>query len=142
MSWTSIQRAIVPTDFSEQSIAAVDAAMEIVNDVSGIHVIHVLPELLVIEPSLGWTEISDENRIKAAEEQLAGTFSRDTYGGVQRKVLLGDPGQAIADYAREIGAELIILPSHGRTGLKRLLIGSVAERVVRLSHCPVLVLRE
>ena len=47
----------------------------------------------------------------------------------------------ITELAAELKADLIVLPSHGRTGLKRLLIGSVAERVVRLAHCPVLVLR-
>ncbi|HCK41739.1 MAG TPA: hypothetical protein DHW22_08920 [Planctomycetaceae bacterium] len=49
----------------------------------------------------------------------------------------GDPGHNITDYAKEIGAGLIVMPSHGRTRLKRMLIGSVAERVVRLAHCPV-----
>ena len=44
--------------------------------------------------------------------------------------------------ADEWGADLIVMPSHGRSGVKRLLIGSVAERVVRLAHCPVLVLRD
>ena len=47
----------------------------------------------------------------------------------------------IANYAREQGAALIVMPSHGRTGLSHLLIGSVAERVVRYASCPVLVLR-
>ena len=48
----------------------------------------------------------------------------------------------ISHYAQVHGIDLIVLPSHGRTGLARLMIGSVAERVVRLAHCPVLVLRE
>ena len=48
----------------------------------------------------------------------------------------------IADFAQEKKAELIVLPSHGRTGLTRLLLGSVAEKVVRLAHCPVLVLKK
>ena len=49
---------------------------------------------------------------------------------------------APASFAQEKHAELIVIPSHGRTGITRLLIGSVAERVVRLAHCPVLVLRK
>jgi nucleotide-binding universal stress UspA family protein len=57
-------------------------------------------------------------------------------------VRIGDPGHEIADCAAEIGADLVVISSHGRKGVKRLLIGSVAERVVRLSHCPVLVLRK
>jgi nucleotide-binding universal stress UspA family protein len=56
-------------------------------------------------------------------------------------VAFGDPGQRITAYAEEVGADVIVMPSHGRTGLKRLLLGSVAERVLRLAHCPVLVLK-
>ena len=63
------------------------------------------------------------------------------YAGVQMKVSFGDPGSEIAAFAKTEKADLIVLPSHGRTGLRHLLIGSVAEKVVRLAHCPVLVLR-
>ena len=61
--------------------------------------------------------------------------------GVQVNVAFGDPGDEITKHAETVHADLIVMPSHGRTGLKRLLIGSVAERVVRLAQCPVLVLR-
>ena len=60
---------------------------------------------------------------------------------MKRQDVIGDPGHEITEYAEEIGASLIITPSHGRTGLSRLLIGSVAERVVRLAKCPVMVLK-
>ena len=63
------------------------------------------------------------------------------YTPVQIDILFGDPGYRIAEHAQRLGAELIVTPSHGRTGLERILLGSVAERVIRLSHCPVLVLR-
>ena len=56
-------------------------------------------------------------------------------------VEFGDPGNQIVDFAERISAELIVIPSHGRTGIERLLLGSVAERVARLAPCPVLVLR-
>ena len=64
------------------------------------------------------------------------------YQGIQLSVVLGEPAHGIANFAEEKKAELIVIPSHGRTGITRLLIGSVAERVVRLAHCPVLVLRK
>ena len=54
---------------------------------------------------------------------------------------IGDPGSEIVSFANEVNANMIIMPSHGRTGISRLLIGSVAERVLRLASCPVLVLR-
>ncbi|HBE68502.1 MAG TPA: hypothetical protein DDW52_10180, partial [Planctomycetaceae bacterium] len=53
----------------------------------------------------------------------------------------GDPGQITADRADELGAELIVVGSHGRTGLSRLVLGSTAERVTRLAHCAVLVVK-
>ena len=57
-------------------------------------------------------------------------------------VRFGDPASEIVDFASGIAADIIVLPSHGRTGLTHLLIGSVAERVIRLAKCPVLVLKE
>lgn len=54
----------------------------------------------------------------------------------------GDPAEKIVEIATEIDADMVILGTHGRTGIKRLLIGSVAEKVVRLSGCSVLVVRE
>jgi len=68
------------------------------------------------------------------------TSSQRFLKSLQIDILFGDAGHEIAKLAERQGAELIVLPSHGRTGIKRLLIGSVAERVVRLAHCPVLIL--
>jgi nucleotide-binding universal stress UspA family protein len=57
-------------------------------------------------------------------------------------VLLGQPAaQAITSFARDAGVDLVVLASHGRTGLARLVIGSVAEAVVRTAPCPVLVVK-
>ena len=58
-----------------------------------------------------------------------------------REVLVGDPGTVCADRAASLKAELIVIPSHGRSGVSRLLLGSVTERIVRLAPCPVLVLK-
>ncbi|MEO1069387.1 MAG: universal stress protein [Cyanobacteria bacterium J06638_6] len=63
------------------------------------------------------------------------------YEGVEIVTLMGDPGIQIIDYAQESAADLIVMPSHGHKGLTRLLMGSVAERVVRLANCPVLILK-
>ena len=56
-------------------------------------------------------------------------------------VLAGDAGLETADYAKKVGADLIVVPSHGFHGMKRLLLGSTAERIIRHAHCSVLVLR-
>ena len=61
---------------------------------------------------------------------------------VELHVDTGDPAEKIVEVAAKLDADLIVLDTHGRTGIKRLLIGSVAEKVVRLAGCPVLVVRE
>jgi nucleotide-binding universal stress UspA family protein len=106
-----------------------------------LHLIHVLPYLEVTEPGVIWEAIDDTGRRKHAEDALRARLTPEL-ARAEVFVAFGDPGREIAEYAQHCGAELIVLPSHGRTGLSRLLIGSVAERVVRLAHCPVLVLRQ
>jgi nucleotide-binding universal stress UspA family protein len=141
MSWLPKQNVVVPVDFSEQSIKAVDLALGLVEDTSHVHVVHVLPTISYVEPGVVWTAVDDDARRHHAELALKERLSGSQYEKVKLHVMIGDPGQAITELAAELKADLVVLPSHGRTGLRRLLIGSVAERVVRLAHCPVLVLR-
>lgn len=141
MSWLPKQSVVVPIDFSDESMAAVDTALEIVDQPSSLHVIHVLPALAATEPGIIWDTIDDNSRRNHALQALNERFSGAKYQGVNISVAFGDPGHQISDFAENCHAELIVLPSHGRTGIKRVLLGSTAERVVRLSHCPVLVLR-
>jgi nucleotide-binding universal stress UspA family protein len=141
MSWLPKRSVVVPVDFSDESFGAVDLALSLVDEGTHVHVIHVLAPLAPTEPGVIWSTVDDASRIAHAREALAGRLSDAKYRGIDIEIDIGDPGQQIADFAQQEGADLIVLPSHGRTGLGRLLIGSVAERVVRLAHCPVLVLR-
>jgi nucleotide-binding universal stress UspA family protein len=86
--------------------------------------------------------VSHESRKEHAVSALRQRLSDKKYAATPIEILFGDPGHEITDYAERVEADLIVMPSHGRTGLSRLLIGSVAERVIRLAHCPVLVLRD
>jgi nucleotide-binding universal stress UspA family protein len=72
---------------------------------------------------------------------LQNRFKDAKYCGIKVHVCHGDPGTEIAKHAEHIKADLVIISSHGRRGWKKLLIGSVAERVVRLAHCSVFVLK-
>jgi len=132
---------VVPFDFSDHSVAAVDTALEIADDDSQIHVVHVLQELHVADPGVVWQTIDNDNRAEHATEEMRKRLEGEKYKDVELHIEFGDAGHQISDFAKQNNCELIVMPSHGRTGIKRLLIGSVAERVVRLSHCPVLVLR-
>ncbi|HPM82455.1 MAG TPA: universal stress protein [Candidatus Anammoximicrobium sp.] len=142
MSWFPKRTVVVPVDFSDDSLAAVDTALELVADPSGVQVVHVLPEASMMDPDPVWLEIDNANRSERTIDALRQRLPGERYEKLPIEIEFGDPGYRIADFAQRIGAELIVIPSHGRTGLGRMLLGSVTERVIRLSHCPVLVLRK
>lgn len=141
MAGLTRQCVVVPIDFSDESYKAFDTALTIVDSPTKVHVVHVLTDYVPIAAGevLGVPDITQ--RIEAAKTHLKQELARGVAGGMSIDVVVGEPAHAIADFAAEKQADLIVIPSHGRTGLTRLLIGSVAERVVRLAHCPVLVLR-
>lgn len=141
MSWFPKQCVVVPVDFSEDSFAAVEVAFGLSKYPSGVRIIHVLPEPNMLEPGIEWQAIDNELRASRTEEAIRERLLDPKYAEVQIDIEFGDPGYRIADFAQQVAADLIVMPSHGRTGLERILVGSVAERVIRLSHCPVLVLR-
>jgi nucleotide-binding universal stress UspA family protein len=142
MGWLPKNRIVVPVDFSDESLAAVDTALLMVGSAKDVHLVHVLRELSPLEPGEVWETVTTEDRMDFARRSLQARLSDPKYADLNYKILLGDPGHQIAEYAEQVEADLIVLPSHGRTGLSHLLIGSVAERVVRLAHCGVLVLRK
>lgn len=141
MRWLPRQVVVVPVDFSEASFAALGTARELVDDPEHLHVVHVLPVLEANDPGVIWHMIDDEGRSQHAAEALNKALADRGHEPPQVAVRFGDPGHEIARYAEEVEAGLIVVASHGKSGLTRLLIGSVADRVVRLAHCPVLVLR-
>lgn len=95
-----------------------------------------------MEPGEIWRTIDHETRIRHTTKALRERLDNGMHDDVSTDVVIGNPGHEITALAEREDADLIVLTSHGRTGLKRMLIGSVAERVIRLAHCPVLVLRE
>jgi nucleotide-binding universal stress UspA family protein len=141
MSWLPRQIVVVPVDFSDDSFAALETARELVDDPDHLHVVHVLPTLEANDPGVIWHMIDDESRSQHAAEALSKELADRGYEVPQVAIRFGDPGHEIARYAEQVEAGLVVVASHGKSGLTRLLIGSVADRVVRLAHCPVLVLR-
>lgn len=142
MNWFEDKKIVVPVDFSEQSHRAVDEALNMVFHPEEISVIHVGQSVAAMAPEAIWQDISDETLRKHIEEFMKQEFSDKKYAQVTLHATVGDPGHKIVEYAEGIGAGVIVMPSHGRTGLKRLFLGSVAERVLRLASCPVLVLKD
>lgn len=141
MSWLEKKSVLIPLDFSELSYQAISPARDYVERISSLEVIHVLTPLNQEYPMVMEDPLEDEKRKQRVQNFLHDKLSEMGYEGINIKVTIGDPSTKIVDYAEEIDADLIVMPSHGRKGVSRFLLGSVAERVVRLSHCPVLILK-
>lgn len=139
--WLPKKSVVVPLDFSDFSFAALEQAFEFVESPEAVHAVHVLPPLSPMEPGVIWGTIDDESRRDHALEALKSRLEGINYHGMTMEIRFGDPARQVARYAEEVRADLIVVPSHGRTGASHVLIGSTAERIVRNSHCPVLVLR-
>lgn len=134
---------VVPIDFSDDTEAALQAGLACVDSPAGLHAVHVLYPLNADASLHGLVppSFSDETRLAAAKDRLAETLRRAGAPAAQAVVLAGDAGLETADYAKRVGATLIVVPSHGYHGIKRLLLGSTAERIIRHAECSVLVLR-
>lgn len=135
------QKLLVATDGSEYSEHATKRALEIARAYGGkLNIISATDfacELYATAPEVG------EGLIRRAEEQLDQGRKQADLMGLTPECFVreGLAYKAIIDLAREKGVQMIIMGSHGRTGLKRLLMGSVAEKVIGHSFCPVLVVK-
>lgn len=142
MAWETTKPIVVPIDFSGMSVEAVGEACKLAASRDQVHVVHVVVTLDQIVPVTdGLSLPTDEDRRTAVCRHFARFLDEQGFEGLKEVVLDGRPGSTIADYAAKIDAGLIVIPSHGYDGVKRLLLGSVAEQVIRLATCPVFVLR-
>ncbi len=136
---------LVPTDLSEDAEQAIDYACELARKIGAqVHLLNVIGIPAMGVPELGLAmnttmidQMAGDNEL--AIEQLARTRCGDVRGQVL--VRTGDARDVINQTAKEIGADLIVIGTHGRTGLSRALLGSTAETVVRTAPCPVLTVR-
>jgi nucleotide-binding universal stress UspA family protein len=142
-----IQRILMPTDFSTYSATATQYACELATKYDAeLHLLHALEVHLASTPGFGvglaLPQYTHESKA-AAEKSLASVL--DPQWSVGRKVIHavveGSPKVEIVRYARTQDIDLIVMATHGRSGLAHILIGSVAESVVRTAPCPVLTVR-
>lgn len=144
MKQFSNKAIVVPFDFSDEAGEAVNQALEWAEPTTNIHIVHVVeptPAMISVDPAMPIPPSYEDERRDHAQKSLDKLFVNHQDQRIKVHCLAGDPGREIADFAESVRADMIIMPSHGRTGLTRWLLGSVAERVLRLAHCPVLVLR-
>ena len=138
-------RLVVLTDFSPASRAAYGPAAELASRLGGsLELVHVLPQVLPVAPGAAPTTpplTTGEMETIAARELEAERARFPADVAVTTRALHGrGVARTALPYAREIGADLVVLATHGRTGLRRVLLGSVAEQVLRESDLPLLVL--
>ncbi len=142
----TMQRFLVPLDFSEPALRALDYAMEFGAQLQAhltlLHVIQSIPET---DSDMGSTHLSDHLATLEAElsKDMEVYLNRVKAVGLEGeiRVVHGVPYLETIEVAKTHEIELIIMGSHGRTGLGHLVLGSMAERVLRLSPCPVLIVR-
>ena len=142
-----LQKILLPTDFSDYSASATKYACELAMKFDAeLHLLHTLELHLASTPAfvmgLALPQYINESRA-AAEKSLAGVLDPKWSAGrtVIQAVVEGLPKVEIIRYARKQDIDLIVLSTHGRTGLSHVIMGSVAETMVRTSPCPVLTVR-
>ena len=145
---TSLRIILVPSDFSETSDVARGYAKELVRRFDGVlHLLHVVSDADISPGTEAFWGVSAQElqrrRVAEATAKLEGLCSAEeqTAFRVQTVVEVGTPFVVIVRYARRHGVDLIVMGTHGRGAVKHLLLGSVAEQVVRQAPCPVLTVR-
>ncbi len=142
MALFSKDRILVPIDFSEKSLQALKETIAFAEDLSTVHALHVLKPLEAVDPGVVWDTVTDSKREATIKALFNETFPSSEYSDLNFSIEKGDPTAEIIDYAESQKISLIVMPSRGRTGISRFFMGSIAERVIRFAHCPVLVLRQ
>jgi universal stress protein A len=141
-----LNSVLVATDFSEPSINALAYGRNLAHAFGArLHVLHVA-DAIATSAAQFYPEGSGDPEAKAEAfgmNQLHALLSVDVTGpaGIPAVRVSASPAKAIVEYAKEIHADIVVVATHGRSGVSRLIMGSVAEHVVRDAPCPVLVVR-
>jgi universal stress protein A len=140
----SIQGVLVPVDFSKESVLAAKFAASMAREYkTKLYVLHVIEPL----PSYIYNYLPDDvakNTRQQVKEDLAAVIPAGVKKDLQVVEMVegGAPARhLIVEKAKELGVDVIVIATHGRTGLSHVLLGSVAEHVIRHAPCPVFVIR-
>jgi nucleotide-binding universal stress UspA family protein len=136
---------LVPTDFGDAAQLALEYAQVIARRFdAGLRVLHVVETPLPrdIELSAPDAGRANERAMQDARRGLAEALEQLPDGNVTGQLLIGHAADQIVAYAAEHGVDLIVMGTHGRGALARVIVGSVAERVVRMAPCPVFIVRD
>lgn len=143
-----LKKILVPTDFSEFSKCALKYGCELASRFSGqLHLLNVVEDIYPLIPDPGMTfpppDTFAVEMQAAAKKAILNLPPEEMVGQITviREVLMGVPFLEIVRYARDQEIDMIVIGTHGRSGLAHVLMGSVAEKIVRKSPCPVLTVR-
>jgi nucleotide-binding universal stress UspA family protein len=148
---TPPQKVLCPIDCSDGSRVALEYAHFVATHFRAeLHVLHAWHIAHHVRPDLSvWMEAHGQQPIsvvvgaeaKAQTEAFLGALDPAIKGAARVHVVEGEPARTITDFADHNSFDLVVMGTHGRTGLAHLALGSVTERVVRHAHCPVLTVR-
>jgi universal stress protein A len=139
MGMTRFNKIVCPVDFDQTSLPALRSASELARQHNAtLYLLHVVkvPRGPEVASPFGKTETAAQTRLERVGHQ---NLQRGTR--YELIVMMGDPGVQILQLANQLGADLIVMASHGRKGITRLVLGSVEEHVVREAPCPVLTVK-
>lgn len=142
----AFEQILVPTDFSAGSRLAVDYAMELARRLgASVHLVHVVEDLAVaglFTDAYVDLEAVRKQRRCDARHRMNGLLGDLKAVQITDEIAAGLVAPTVVRIASDRGADLIVMGTHGRTGLAHVLLGSVAEQVTRIAGCPVLTVRE
>lgn len=138
-----MQKILVPTDFSKHSEKAVMYASEMAQKFDAdVHLLHVI-DAIPMTDGLYVPPVAREDIEEAANKELSAvTIAKVDESKVTRSMVHGQPFVEVIRYAKQNDIDLIILGTHGRGAIAHMLLGNVAEKVVRKAPCPVITVRD
>ena len=139
------KKILCPTDFSDASYHALEYALQFVRRSKGTLIVpHILHDTMSPEFRPSGHALPFEAVAEAAAAKLQEVWQEklDSYPDCKFPVEIGDPFSEILTIQKDTNADLVVISTHGRTGLTHVLIGSVAEKLVRHATCPVFVIRQ
>jgi universal stress protein A len=142
-------KIVIPTDFSTESLAVLDWVKRLSDrGHAEVHCVNVVQDPILympIAPGVGMASIPTIDELQRISETSLKSFVETHMFDLEplpvTKVLVGRPAEEIANYAKEIDAQMIVIATRGQSGLAHMVLGSTAEGVVRAAKCPVLTVR-
>jgi universal stress protein A len=136
------KRILAPVDFDPSSLTALELAAKVVKQSDGtVFVLHIVPVDMDVSGMPQYVDLI--KRQESIDRDKLTAIAKQHLGEVKWEILdeMGEPADVIGAVAAKLSADLIVMVTHGRRGLARLVEGSVAEKVLRNAPCPVLAVR-